>query len=494
MERMLNEEDAIWETIDTFTDRQYDSLKEVNKFISERSLDVSSRAASGKDLSHPNKAFYVIKDFSKSYAAALGDNLELFSSYKGGLLLADPNDHKAAMDSLVRLKRTYNLSITDMVKGDYLGFQGPPLSAFDVYQIGDNAILDNEVNESLEWLNVSLQMYSRVNLTEMDEKDKHPSVGSLTALIGFVHLVKGNVSMAKSLYTESHTLDPTDTIVTDLGDLIEKLNETIEDLSHDNDIHLFGQLCRHELIPNITFTNTPQIVCRYRKTLIPYYQFKEELLSIQPFVSVIYDFVSDRESEHFISMSLKKLHRGRVSNDDKQFVVSTSRTGQIGWLDDEESDVVKDISLRIHHVTGLDTAMTYSYQIAESFQVVNYGIGGHYSFHKDAADISVDNYLDRLATFLFYLNDVDKGGSTVFKDVQLSVAPRKNMALFWYNYNTSNRLDEYTNHAGCPVLHGQKWIANKWIRAKGNAFTRRCGLKPDVTQLDIEEDMRRGYK
>ncbi|BFZ14349.1 hypothetical protein BsWGS_17388 [Bradybaena similaris] len=67
------------------------------------------------------------------------------------------------------------------------------------------------------------------------------------------------------------------------------------------------------------------------------------------------------------------------------------------------------------------------------------------------------------------------------------------MALFWYNYDTALQVDERTLHAGCPVMIGQKWIANKWIWTFGNTFRRRCGLTPNATQLQVEADMRRGY-
>ncbi len=28
--------------------------------------------------------------------------------------------------------------------------------------------------------------------------------------------------------------------------------------------------------------------------------------------------------------------------------------------------------------------------------------------------------------------------------------------------------DSMTLHAGCPVLHGSKWVANLWVHEKGN--------------------------
>lgn len=36
--------------------------------------------------------------------------------------------------------------------------------------------------------------------------------------------------------------------------------------------------------------------------------------------------------------------------------------------------------------------------------------------------------------------------------------------------------DVRTLHAGCPVLSGQKWVANKWIHESDQEFTRPCPL------------------
>ncbi|KAI8778884.1 prolyl 4-hydroxylase subunit alpha-3, partial [Biomphalaria glabrata] len=45
--------------------------------------------------------------------------------------------------------------------------------------------------------------------------------------------------------------------------------------------------------------NDVRLVCRYIESLLPYYRFQEELLSISPFVSLIYKFTTDTESEFF---------------------------------------------------------------------------------------------------------------------------------------------------------------------------------------------------
>ena len=55
------------------------------------------------------------------------------------------------------------------------------------------------------------------------------------------------------------------------------------------------------------------------------------------------------------------------------------------------------------------------------FQVANYGIGGQYSKHWDAAgeggpilNNGFENDGDRIQTFMAYLSDVEVGGATAF--------------------------------------------------------------------------------
>lgn len=71
---------------------------------------------------------------------------------------------------------------------------------------------------------------------------------------------------------------------------------------------------------------------------------------------------------------------------------------------------------------------------------------------------------NRKATLLYYLSDVDYGAATAFIHPGIAVKPVKGAALFWYNLLwDSGRGNEETFHGGCPVVLGDKWIANKWI-------------------------------
>ena len=50
----------------------------------------------------------------------------------------------------------------------------------------------------------------------------------------------------------------------------------------------------------------------------------------------------------------------------------------------------------------------------------------------------------RLATFLFYLTDVEKGGGTAFINANVLVKPRKGSGVFWWNLDQYGERDEKT--------------------------------------------------
>ncbi|XP_033739192.1 transmembrane prolyl 4-hydroxylase-like [Pecten maximus] len=144
------------------------------------------------------------------------------------------------------------------------------------------------------------------------------------------------------------------------------------------------------------------------------------------------------------------------------------------------------------------------------FQVVSYGVKGHYNAHFDSSVVN-DKMpcctrqrtqhcrICRYMTVLFYLSDVEGGGETAFplagndtidmmrvqeeqltnlyrkcSDSNLHVVPAKGKAIIWYNHQVDpdtgwlGDMDKYTFHGGCPVTMGTKWIANFWIKTTDN--------------------------
>ena len=124
---------------------------------------------------------------------------------------------------------------------------------------------------------------------------------------------------------------------------------------------------------------------------------------------------------------------------------------------------------------------------AENYQLMNYGIGGIIELHIDSShEVHYDEYEEykrpvdwilggeRLMTFMVYLSNVTHGGSTVFPLLGLSVAPVKGSALFWHTVNSAGEMDQRMKHAGCPVVYGDKWIVNKWIKWHHHMFSHPC--------------------
>ncbi len=109
--------------------------------------------------------------------------------------------------------------------------------------------------------------------------------------------------------------------------------------------------------------------------------------------------------------------------------------------------ILRVISRRIEevtkmHVVGTTLPVAWREQPSEEFQVLNYGMGGEYKPHEDG--------MDRIATFMIYLNDVKAGGATVFTKAGIAVTPHKNAGVLWYNYlpSASGEWDMRTTHAG----------------------------------------------
>jgi prolyl 4-hydroxylase len=72
----------------------------------------------------------------------------------------------------------------------------------------------------------------------------------------------------------------------------------------------------------------------------------------------------------------------------------------------------------------------------------------------------------RLATSLTYCEVAERGGYTLFTRSGLKVVPRRREMLFFgYKNNHTRAMDHgHTEHTGCPLREGKKWIATQWYR------------------------------
>ena len=176
----------------------------------------------------------------------------------------------------------------------------------------------------------------------------------------------------------------------------------------------------------------------------------------EPLVVVLGSVLTDEECDVLIQVSKDRLERSKIGSSRE---VSTIRTSSGAFLDDTDHEVVKRVEQRIAGLTGIPL------EHGEGLHILNYKPGQEYKAHFDyfaATSKAASN--NRIATVVLYLNDVEEGGETYFPKLNLSVFPKKGMAVYFEYFYTDETLNELTLHGGAPVVEGEKWIATQWIR------------------------------
>ncbi|XP_039349005.1 prolyl 4-hydroxylase subunit alpha-3 [Mauremys reevesii] len=417
--------------------------------------------------------------------------------------LPEFEDLEGAARALMRLQDVYALSVKGLAKGVFRRASGThlpdiyspgqlfPLSADDCFLVGKVAYDMADYYHSIAWLEEAVSLF-RVSYGEWNTEDEGSLEDALDHL-AFSYFKAGNVSHALSLSREFLHYDPSNKRIARNVLKYEKLLvESPErakaemglqrpNVTHLQTRDLYEELCQ-TLGSQPTRYQIAALHCSYETNDSPYLilqPVKRELLRLQPYVALYHDFVSDLEAEKIKGLAAPWLQRSVVASEETQ-QKAEYRISKSAWLKDTVDPVIVSLDQRIAALTGLNIRPPY----AEYLQVVNYGIGGHYEPHFDHATSRKSPLYrmksgNRLATVMIYLSSVDAGGSTAFIYANLSVPVVKNAALFWWNLHRNGAGNGDTLHAGCPVLAGDKWVANKWIHEHGQEFRRRCGPDPD---------------
>jgi prolyl 4-hydroxylase len=67
---------------------------------------------------------------------------------------------------------------------------------------------------------------------------------------------------------------------------------------------------------------------------------------------------------------------------------------------------------------------------------------------------------------LVYLNEGYEGGETLFTRAGLKQAGKTGEGLLFRNADPSGVPDRHAEHAGLPVVAGEKYVASRWIRER----------------------------
>ncbi|CAK9000356.1 unnamed protein product [Durusdinium trenchii] len=143
-----------------------------------------------------------------------------------------------------------------------------------------------------------------------------------------------------------------------------------------------------------------------------------ELVQQDPPVLRLEAFLSDAEIQHIKSLALPRFVQSTVGMTYEAGQTRTSETAWLNALQDNEDEVLLNITARITQITRLPN------ENMEPFQVVRYQPGQSFQSHQDYLDEQEQQACGgRVGTFFMYLNDVPAGGETRFPDWGLSIKP-----------------------------------------------------------------------
>lgn len=183
-----------------------------------------------------------------------------------------------------------------------------------------------------------------------------------------------------------------------------------------------------------------------------------------PRVILFGDLLSADECDQMIALARARLARSEtVQTETGASEVNDARTSQGMFFERGENPLVTRIEARMAALLG------WPLENGEGIQVLRYGPGAEYKPHYDYFDPAHSGTPSilrrggqRVASLVCYLNTPAQGGSTVFPDVQLDVAPLRGNAVF-FSYDRAHPVTR-TLHGGAPVVEGEKWVATKWVR------------------------------
>ncbi|EKD12978.1 hypothetical protein MBM_08740 [Drepanopeziza brunnea f. sp. 'multigermtubi' MB_m1] len=238
-------------------------------------------------------------------------------------------------------------------------------------------------------------------------------------------------------------------------------------------------------VPAVTSMLNNSLIATNEALSCPSHKYNTHILSLEPLVIYIEDFLSAEESRHLLEISEDKFEASTVSTGARTSIQRDVRDSEVALVD--RDDVVRCIEHRARDFQGWRPDLHI-----ERLRTQRYGVGGHYAHHYDWSGASRD--ADRVSTFMVYVDADCEGGGTEFPRIPMpdtsngrwcellkceetedgaedrdrrsrigvTFKPKTGNAVFWENLRPDGTGYEETLHAGLPVLSGSKVGLNIW--------------------------------
>ncbi|XP_053379782.1 prolyl 4-hydroxylase subunit alpha-1-like isoform X2 [Mercenaria mercenaria] len=423
------------------------------------------------NVHHPLDAYRFIKNHSVVYNDSVTNLLNELKTHEEEqdeitklarkLTAFHKDDLLGAIQGLIRIQDVYGLETQDLADGNVRGLHRRKMTALECQDMMIVAFHSDLVDLALEWLEVALQRIEAGDDTITYTKIlcKAAAVAfnvkyELTAAMLYEYVLERNprsrYHRQKMKYYQGYNTQDVVRYPLPHEGFHKACQMTIENKNH----------IRREHVCMLLDNGHP---------LLRYQPAKVEVLSQDPYISVYHDCFNLEFLTKLIELAKPQIDRSKVGGKGNEYTAHF-RTSKGLFLE------FTNPLLKFYKYVGALTMLRH--ESFEQFQVANYGIGGHYEMHGDFLDSNEKDHKinNRIATFMIYLTDVEEGGATAFSKLDVSIAPEAGKAVFWYNLHPDGERNYLTAHGACPVISGDKWVGNIWIKEQGQEFTRPCKL------------------
>ena len=178
------------------------------------------------------------------------------------------------------------------------------------------------------------------------------------------------------------------------------------------------------------------------------------------------NFLTEPECNQLILMISRDLRPSTVADDGDNCLVNDYRTSKTSDLNYFKDPFYLNIDKKISNLMNLEPFF------GETMQAQKYEVGEYYKEHYDffsPFNHEFKTYCEwmgqRTWTTMIYLNDVEEGGETYFKYLNLKIKPKKGLLIAWNNLYINGFPNYKTMHEALPPKKESKYIITKWWRS-----------------------------
>ena len=174
---------------------------------------------------------------------------------------------------------------------------------------------------------------------------------------------------------------------------------------------------------------------------------------------ILDNFLTKEECEKLITLIKSDLFPSTTTTGESNYRTSYSSN----LTNTNHSEFIDSINKKICKKMNIPS------EYSRNMQGQHYSVGQEFKIHTDWFDPEKDTTQigtqgNRTWTFMIYLNDVEEGGETYFRDINHKFKPIQGRAIIWNNLLENGDMNYNTNHAGLPIKKGEKVIITKWFR------------------------------